>query len=228
MDEKTIARFWKKVDKAGPIPAHRAELGPCWPWTGKRNGFGYGIFTGGRGRKDQRAHRASWSLAHAHPGELLVLHKCDNPACVRPAHLFLGTQLDNVTDMRLKRRGANPPVRRGASNNRTRITAEQVQEIRVLYASGISQAELGKRYGMKQGKISDIVLCRAWRHLPGAVPQVRKTEDRSNVRLTSDDVRNMRELYRAGTTIRALAESYGMCVNATRNAVTGKTWRSVA
>lgn len=228
MDEKKIARFWSRVDKAGPTPPHCPELGNCWVWTGKLNDSGYGILTGMHGEKWQRAHRVSWLLAQSAPGDLLVLHKCDNRACIRPDHLFLGTDLDNVTDAIAKRRNSPPPIRHGEANNKAKLSAGQVQEIRSLYASGVSQPELVTMFGATQTTISNIVLCRVWRHLPGAVPIVRKTEDRANAKLTSDDVLKMRELYRGGADIRSLAEKFGMCVNATRNAVTGKTWRNVA
>lgn len=228
MDEKKIARFWSRVDKAGPVPAHCPELGNCWVWTGKRNDSGYGVLTGMHGEKWQRAHRVSWLLAHSAPGDLLVLHKCDNRACIRPDHLFLGTDLDNVTDAIAKRRNSPPPIRHGEANNKAKLTSCQVQEIRRLYSRGVSQPELVTMFDATQTTISNIVLCRVWRHLPGAVPQARKSEDRANTKLTPDSVRRMRELHRAGTAIRAIAETFGMCENATRNAVTGKTWRSVA
>lgn len=227
MDAKTLARFWRKVDKNGPVPAHRPELGPCWVWTGKIQWAGYGMFSGRRGVPERKAHRLSWELAHG-THELCVLHKCDNPACVNVEHLFLGTQQDNVADMRAKGRGCNPPVHIGAANFRTRMTAEQVIQIRELYAAGTSQPELGKRFGMSQAKISDIVLCRVWKHLPGAAPQVRLVSERANVKLTESAVLEMRALHRKGVPTRVIAKRFGMCVNAARNAITRVTWAHVA
>jgi hypothetical protein len=91
--ETPTARFWKSVNKDGY----------CWLWTRKPDAYGYGVFSvNGR---HTRAHRFSWELHHGPvPDGLWVLHKCDTPACVRPDHLFIGTQMDNVTDMIAKGR----------------------------------------------------------------------------------------------------------------------------
>jgi hypothetical protein len=101
------ARFWSKVSKDGPIPEHRPELGPCWPWTGDTDESGYGIFTyndAGGSRKKTRAHR--WLLGHLRGkplsrevvGEEDGCHHCDNPPCCNPAHLYVGTRAENVGD----------------------------------------------------------------------------------------------------------------------------------
>lgn len=92
-----LERFWSKVEKTES----------CWIWVGSKSVKGYGQIQRGP-RKDARplqAHRVSWQLAYgSDPGEMLVLHKCDNPSCVRPSHLFLGTPHDNSMDMRSKKR----------------------------------------------------------------------------------------------------------------------------
>lgn len=81
-------RFWGKVAKA--------DGDACWLWLGSKNGDGYGnFFFGG---KTDRAHRVAYALTVGPPGDLQVLHRCDNPACVRPSHLFLGTHSDNMKD----------------------------------------------------------------------------------------------------------------------------------
>src|SRR3990167_2413835 len=81
-------RFWKKVNK-GP---------KCWEWVGARLGHGYGYFW--FNSKNVLAHRFSWKLSYGNIGWKFVLHKCDNPPCVRPVHLKLGTHLDNMADVR--------------------------------------------------------------------------------------------------------------------------------
>lgn len=92
---KSLAdRFWAKVDKRGPDE--------CWLWTGcRKKAFGYGKI--GEGRMGQRtllAHRVSWEITNGSiPDGAMVLHRCDNPPCVNPRHLFLGDQLDNMRDM---------------------------------------------------------------------------------------------------------------------------------
>lgn len=106
--EKSLAeRFWQKVDKSGK----------CWIWTGGRTSTGYGIIgKGKRGHGFLKAHRASWIInVGSIPDRLLVLHKCDNPLCVKPDHLFLGTYKDNSQDMVSKGRGVNQygPFKKG-------------------------------------------------------------------------------------------------------------------
>ncbi len=90
-------RFWPKVDRRGPDE--------CWEWKAARQAEGYGkMFTTNRCRPE-RAHRVSWVLHHGPiPDGMFVLHRCDNPPCVNPAHLFLGTNLDNIEDMGRKGR----------------------------------------------------------------------------------------------------------------------------
>lgn len=98
MAKRTAAetRFWSKV----------ALTESCWLWTGATTPFGHGtIWLGSSGEGRGYAHRVSWELAHGPiPVDVCVLHHCDTPACVRPEHLFLGTQADNMRDMASKGR----------------------------------------------------------------------------------------------------------------------------
>ena len=107
--------FWSKVDKNGPVPAHRPELGPCWLWTASTATKGYGQFMWGTAVAG--THRIAWLLTFGRWPEPCCLHHCDNPRCVRPDHLFEGTHADNIADMFAKGR---QPSRRGALNGRSK------------------------------------------------------------------------------------------------------------
>jgi hypothetical protein len=144
-------RFWAKVKKA--------EGEGCWEWLGsKRCDFGYGCFnSGGRAHL---AHRFSWTLANgAIPAGLEVCHRCDNPACVRPDHLFIGTHTDNMADMAAKNRRTFRPE----NNGHAKIGWTEVHEIRRLRAEGMTPASLAERFSLAPESIWKIVTFKTWR-----------------------------------------------------------------
>lgn len=138
------ARFWSKVEKTDG----------CWIWLGYPNRQGYGTIQVDGVRV--RAHRFSWSLLNGPiPDGLCVLHTCDNPSCVRPDHLFLGTNLDNIKDRMGKQRSTGSP---GETHPLARLTNEQVYEIRRVYGSGhIGMRKLAQIYGVERQLIQRIV-----------------------------------------------------------------------
>lgn len=151
-------RFWPKVSIAG--------ADECWEWQAARDDFGYGRF----GRRSLRAHRMSYAMAHGEiPDGLCVLHRCDNPPCVNPAHLFLGTRQDNAADMNKKRRhwvySGKVVVPRGERHPKTTLTTRQVKAIRRRYANGETQVALAAKFGVTQQSVSDIVRRRVWTHV---------------------------------------------------------------
>ena len=156
MDDKTIARFWSKVDKRGPDD--------CWPWRGALTVKGYARFPGRR--RTNRASRIAWELAHEEPvpRDKLICHTCDNRACVNPKHLYVGTALDNNRDRsrRGRWRGGSPP---GERSGQARLTAEQILEMRALHVLGHSYKSLGRKYGYSANSVRAIVLRRVWRHV---------------------------------------------------------------
>lgn len=150
-------RFWSKVDKR---PGDS-----CWLWTaGIDRHFGYGVFgLANAGRKHKiSAHRFSYWLHFGDPGALFVLHKCDVPPCVRPQHLFTGTQAENVRDMVSKGRLADF---RGASNSSATVTEDGVLAIRASAAAGERYRVIAARHGISIPAVCMIVRRQRWAHL---------------------------------------------------------------
>lgn len=168
MNEKTKARFWAKVDRDGPTV--RADLGPCWIWKaaryrhGPKNNLHYGKF--GIDGKTHRTHRVSWEINHgAPPSGAMVLHKCDVALCVRPDHLYLGTQLDNVRDCIQRGRDRRNPIR-GARHVNAKLSESDVRAIRRRYAAGgVTKTALGIEFGVSRRLIGHIICRKQWRHL---------------------------------------------------------------
>lgn len=150
-------RFMMKVNCDGPY--HSAEMGRCWEWTASRNRKGYGqlnvdgvVIT---------AHRVSYGLfAGEIPPGMWVLHKCDNPWCVRPEHLFLGTNADNVADKVRKGRQSHM---RGTGHPLAKLTDDDIREIRMLRESGMTIVALGRMFGISHTAISRIYMRKIWK-----------------------------------------------------------------
>lgn len=136
------------------------EQDGCWVWQGVLDSWGYGLFYDAHAGKQVRAHRFSYRL---HRGEfdqgLKVLHRCDNPPCVNPADLFLGTIADNVADMMKK--GRNGHVR-GEKHYASKLTRDQVLEIR---SSSLSLRQAAIEYGVSKSLVAGIRSRRKWSHL---------------------------------------------------------------
>lgn len=166
--KNTSADFWPKVNKDGSIPVHCPELGNCWEWTSATYKNDYGAF---RFRNRQMmAHRASWIIncGEIEPNSLQVLHKCDNHKCVRPDHLFLGTQQENVDDMIAKGRQAtgDKVASKGEVNPFHKLTEEQVKYIRERYSQGnTSYRLLSIEMGVEKSSIAGIVKRKSWKHI---------------------------------------------------------------
>jgi hypothetical protein len=154
-------RFWPKIEK-GP------NADDCWKWIGAKTENGYGVIgAGARGTGVLKAPRASWLIHHGEePGEMLVCHKCDNPECCNPLHLFLGTNSDNMKDCSNKGR-LKIPHRRGEANNKSKLTEAQVIEIRLVYKNRckINGAQpLGRKHGVHWKTILKVIKNQTWKN----------------------------------------------------------------
>jgi hypothetical protein len=153
----TATTFWKHVHKGAG----------CWLWTGLRDSNGYGR------QCHTLAHRLAWIFSiGAVPTGVCVLHHCDTPACCNPAHLWLGSQSDNLADMRNKGRARSGALH-GERNPHASANRELVQAIRAAYGpprgQGIkrqpTQDQIAAQFGVSRAFVADVVSNRSWRHL---------------------------------------------------------------
>src|SRR3990167_8959811 len=156
MTPEQIDNFWKKVDKTDT----------CWNWIAHKLNYGYGGIR--LNKKEQRAHRISWELHNGEiPKGLHVIHKCDNPPCVNPDHLWLGTHQDNMRDRskkgRTSRHIGNLDLG-GEKHGSSKLKEKQVIEIRNLGKTGIYiQKELADLFGVHQTTINNILNNKYWK-----------------------------------------------------------------
>ena len=158
-------RFCSRQCSVDPVASRFAKLvhrGPgCWPWTGKKNPEGYGEIQ--VNHRIVKAHRLSYELATGEkiPPKTEVCHKCDNPSCVNPNHLFLGDHSANMRDMVKKGRGRQPKLA-GEACGASKLTLAQVLEIRS--APGVHKA-IARQFGISQTQVSRIKRRATWQHV---------------------------------------------------------------
>lgn len=181
-------RFWGKVRKGDG----------CWEWCGTRDSHGYGVLSfGGTGHK--KAHRVSWELcAGLIPDGLFVCHHCDNPSCVNPAHLFLGTPRDNYEDMVAK--GRRAPLLRGESHPNSVLTWDGVLSARAAWEAGEPQRSIADRLGVSQSSISGALTGETWgpTSYDPAISNKRRGrrgEKHPKAKLTEEQVLEIRSLF---------------------------------
>lgn len=153
-----VERFWRNVQKTDG----------CWNWLGTKHNLGYGLlFLRKRpnGSSDRAyAHRFSYELAKGKiPNGLYVCHKCDNPNCVNPDHLFVGTQSDNMTDCSQKGR-LRPGNTSGENNGLAKLTEEKVRYIRAMRGKR-NYSELAREFGVSHIAVRLASLRKTWRHV---------------------------------------------------------------
>lgn len=195
-----IERFWAKVDKLGPIV--RPELGPCWVWTAGLTGDGYGAFGWGPKCRTGRAHRFAWEIANGSiPKGLCVLHRCDNPKCVRADHLFVGTSADNTRDRHAKGRTARGDMSGARLHPETRPRGD---------------AHWSRRH-------PEMVP-----HIKRRPETVLRGEAHGRAKLTERDVLAIRARRARGETLVSIAADYGVSHVRISMIALRKTWRHVA
>jgi len=178
------SRFWSKVIQ-GESPDS------CWDWSAAKDRHGYGVFCVNPTRRTERAHRYSWEITNGKiPESMNILHKCDNPSCANPEHLFLGTQADNMADMRAKGRGAKGDnttarlypeklprgdahfsrrqpelIARGERHWNSKLSATDVRKMREMNKGGLNYSQIADVFGIHRRTASGICNGLQWRHV---------------------------------------------------------------
>lgn len=207
MDEDAIRRFFEKI-------SHDPVSG-CWLWTAGCCADGYGNFRNG---KMVGAHRVSWELhVGPIPDGLCVLHTCDNPPCVNPTHLFLGTHADNIADRDSKGRQAG-----GERHGCAKLTADDVRRIQT---NRDPQRVIADKYGVSPRTISNIQCGRSWKHTGGGgnapAPGHAMGARNGNSKLTEDGVRAIRV---SAATSSVLSSKYDVAPSTINRIRNRKAW----
>lgn len=155
--EKELPRFWEKIEKTET----------CWNWKAHKLKKGYGHFHS-KG-KEILAHRYSYELHKGKiPENLFVLHSCDNPSCVNPDHLWLGTKKDNRNDCESKGREklfGNKEAKKGTENDNNKLSESEVLMIRSLKKEGKTFEELARKFSINRITVQQIVYRKTWKHI---------------------------------------------------------------
>lgn len=153
------ADFWSRVNKSDG----------CWEYQGLgSDGYGRVRFPGDRSQF--RAHRVAYRIEYdVDPSDMMVCHKCDNPACVKPDHLFLGTAELNNADKIRKGRASTPPSGPGALNPNSKITEAEARGIIGLILEGLSNKSIAERYAVGHSMVSRIRVGRSWHDLAASM-----------------------------------------------------------
>lgn len=223
------ARFYARVKEQDP--------NDCWPWIGNIDSRGYGVLcvTISKGRYLRvKAHRLAYMIFYGKfDKKLFVCHKCDNPGCVNPHHLFLGTCRDNIRDRDSKGRQA-----RGETSGVSMLTEQDVKEIWRLRASGMRQKEIGERVQISKEQVSSVLTSRAWVHVNVKDEDKRKAgevansagkgENNWNSKLDENDVYEIFKLRSVGMTQMQIAHRLNLSDSEVSMILSRKCWNRVS
>lgn len=149
------------IRMAEVLAARSAWEDDCLIWTARRTADGYGSVS--INNKEYLAHRVAWLVARGPiPNGLCVCHKCDTPACINAEHLFLGTQADNMADMKAKGRGRNST---GENNPKAKLNPDSVRKIRERVAAGVDSRDIADEFGIYRSTVYKIASGETWRHV---------------------------------------------------------------
>lgn len=235
MDPKDLFSYTEKDERG------------CWNWTrrSKQNGYGVAYF----GKERWLAHRAAYSLVKGEiPKGMSVCHSCDNPACINPDHLWLGTHKENMHDSIKKGRASKPPVHVGGDHWRLKyphmvehgednpnaiMTEEQVIQMRKDYVGGQPLDEICARYEINRSTMHDYTSGRTWKHLLGVdgSPTFEELKAecarrrRNNARLNKEIADEIRKRLASGEQGNDLATEYGVHKATISDIRNNKIWR---
>jgi len=209
-------------------PLLEAPSDQCLIWSGTKNESGYGYLD--VDKKHTKAHRYSYFLAHGKwpPADMQILHSCDNPACVNPHHLSVGTNADNMLDMRSKGRHSH-------GEKVSIITTAQAEEAMRRLGAGEPGKEIARDLGVHFQTISDIKNGRTWTHLSGTnglptIEQMRSAKPKSKftAKMTEDMAREAKRRLAAGESAKSIARSMGLSASSIDCIKQGRTWAHVS
>lgn len=215
-------RFWLRVDKSGSIISHLNT--PCWEWIGGgSNGYGRFIVDG----RPITTHRFSYELHYGTiPENKIVRHRCDNPPCVRPEHLLLGSVQDNVNDKMKRGRHKSSP---GILNGMSSLSEEDVKNIFSDFYLGMNQKNISKKYDVSKQHISDILRGKRWKYLNLGISSelFARGSESGRAKFIEKDILLIRNLYKTGISRKDIMNQFSMCSSTLHYILNRKTWTHV-
>lgn len=209
INESVVRRFWRHVERTSD----------CWLWHGATS-RGYGLMSSNvRGVAPLKAHRVSYQIHHgAIPEKMYVCHRCDNPSCVNPEHLFVGTPKDNSDDMRAKGRDVSLY---GESASNARLNEAQVVEIVRMHSAGESLRSIAAAFCVSRWQVSEIARGHYWKHL-----NLQSSRIYSH-KLTETDICTIFQMRADGAKYKEIGAVVGVGSSVISEVLHAKTYRSI-